>query len=119
MSSPDAWTLPLAIDSAGALGGAEHASSAERLRLVLDVVPGERPLLPEFGCGIHHMSSIESDLERQLAAALVEEALDRWAPWARVERVDVTHVSGERITLVISTATEKMELECERATVSK
>jgi phage baseplate assembly protein W len=119
MAANEPWTLPLSVDTSGELGGKSHGRLADRLRLILEVAPGERPLLPEFGCALHRMSSIDTARERQIAAALAEEALDRWAPWARVSRVDVTSVSADRVGLVISSATEKMELEIERAATER
>ncbi len=119
MAADDPWTLPLAVDANGDLGGKTLGGLADRLRLVLGVAPGERPLLPGFGCGLHRMRSITTERERQIAAALVEEALDRWAPWARVDRVEVARVTAGRVDLVIWTATEKMELEVERAAAQR
>jgi hypothetical protein len=114
----DAWTLPLVVDAAGRIGGRRPPSVRERLRLVLEVEPGERPLLPEFGCAVHRMPSIESEHERQIAAVLVEEALERWAPWARVRRADVVGGTPRRLALVLSTPAGKMELEIERVRAS-
>ena len=40
----------------------------ERLRLILEVRPGERPLLPSFGCRVHDLEAIDSEHERQVCA---------------------------------------------------
>jgi len=65
---------------------------AERARLVLEIVPGERRLLPDLGCRLHCLPRIAAPAERQLAAACVEEALERWLPDLRVERAEVVEV---------------------------
>lgn len=68
------------------------SETARRARLVLEVVPGERRLLPGFGCRIHEIPSLSTSAERQLAAACVEDALERWAPDLGVERAEVLPV---------------------------
>jgi len=71
------------------LSGAPPDHVLERMRRVLEIVPGERPLLPQFGCRIHFLSSLATREDRLLAAALVEEALERWLPELRVDRAEV------------------------------
>ena len=71
----------------------------ERLRLILEVRPGERPLLPAFGCRVHDLEAIETEHERQVAAALIEKALRDWAPWVGVRRVNLLEVEGGRVRL--------------------
>ena len=109
----DRLTLPFAFDAEGRLtGGSRGATSAsqvghsgrrsgsslaERMRLVLEVVPGERPLLPEFGCAVQHMKQISTPRERQVAAALIEDALERWLPSVRVVGVDMVDGGADRL----------------------
>ncbi len=62
---------------------------ARAARRVLEIVPGERRLLPEFGCRIHALGSLRAARDRDLAAGLVEEALERWAPHLEVDRAEV------------------------------
>jgi phage baseplate assembly protein W len=71
------------------------SSVSSRAALVLAVAPGERRLLPEFGCRVHELPSIESGEECQLAAALVEEALECWTPDLGVERTEVETTDRE------------------------
>lgn len=77
--------------------GADAGLVEERLRLLLEVRPGERPLLPSFGCRVHGMAAIETQHDQQLAAVFVEEALGEWAPWAGVRRVRILAVEGVKI----------------------
>jgi phage baseplate assembly protein W len=74
---------------------------ARTARLVLEVVPGERRLLPEFGCRVHLLPSISTDADRRLAAALIEEALELWVPSLRVDRADVTSVEDGSIAIAL------------------
>jgi phage baseplate assembly protein W len=85
------------LDGIFAAGG----SVLDRLRLLLEVVPGERPLLPEFGCVIHQLPSLAGVEERQIAGALVEETIERWMPRLGVERVEVLSASEGRARLAL------------------
>lgn len=86
------WSLPLALAADGRFPALRPAPVADTARLILEVVPGERRLLPAFGCRVHLLAAIDSAADRELAAVLVEEALERWAPDLRVERAEVTSV---------------------------
>jgi hypothetical protein len=62
---------------------------AGRARLVLEIVPGERRREPAFGCRVHFLPEIETEEDRQIAAALIEEAIETWLPGLGVERARV------------------------------
>jgi len=60
----------------------------QAIRIVLGTAPGERPMRPEFGCGIHDYVFAPGDGET--AGRLAHEvrvALNRWEP--RIEVTDV------------------------------
>ena len=86
----------------------------ERLRLILEVRPGERPLLPSFGCRVHDLEAIDSEHARQVAAVLIEEALRDWAPWAGVRRVSLLDVEEDRIRLRLTGRMPSLELSFHR-----
>jgi phage baseplate assembly protein W len=92
---------------------AAAGSVLDRLRLLLEVVPGERPLLPEFGCVIHQLPSLAGVEERQIAGALVEEAIERWMPRLGVERVEVLGASERRARLALRVRGSWHDLELE------
>ena len=85
------WAFPLRLDSAGSfvLSGGEQEIE-EAIRLILGTSFGERPLRPEYGCGIHDLvfDTIDAGLSAKVAAA-VRASLVRWEP-----RIDVTDVSA-------------------------
>lgn len=91
------WRLPLLLGDDGAVPSTRGDAVADTARLVLEVVPGERPFLPEFGCRVHLLPVPATTAERQVMAALMEESLERWVPWLAAERVEVTAVEGRRI----------------------
>ena len=109
----DGWSLPLEIQRDGRIRESDGGRLVERARLVLEVVPGERPLRPEFGCRVHYLASLQTAEERQLAAALLEEALQRWLPQFGVERVDVLDVDGGRLTIALLAAGRRQQLTLE------
>ena len=73
--------------------------------------PGERPLLPGFGCRIHGMQSLRTEAERHLGAALIEEAIERWVPWLRVDRVEILEARSGIVRLAVERRSERGELE--------
>lgn len=79
------------VDPASSDRTAAHRPGADvvaRARRVLEIVPGERRLLPEFGCRIHALRALGTTRDRELAAGLVEEALERWTD-LDVDRAEV------------------------------
>ncbi len=85
------WAFPLRLDSAGSFvlsGGQQEVEEA--IRLILGTSFGERPLRPEYGCGIHDLvfDTLDAGLAGKVAAQ-VRASLARWEP-----RIDVTEVSA-------------------------
>lgn len=81
--------FPLRVDRRGSLALAHQDDDVrEAIMIILGTAPGERPMRPEFGCGIHDyvFESIDaytvSCIERE-----VRIALDRWEP--RIEVLDI------------------------------
>src|ERR1019366_5943109 len=76
------WAFPLHLDSAGsfALSGGEQEIE-EPMRLILGTSFGERPLRPEYGCGIHDLvfDTVDAALAGKVAAQ-VRASLARWEP---------------------------------------
>jgi len=94
----------------------DRAPPAERLRRILEVAPGERPLAPEFGCRIHALGAFDAldDSGRHLAEALVEEALERWAPWARVRRATLLEATASSVRVAVVAACGRHEIDLSR-----
>lgn len=83
------WGFPLRVDATGGIGMVEREQEIEEaIRLVLGTAPGERPMRPEFGCGIHDYVFAPNDgATAGLIAYEVRAALLRWEP--RIEVGDV------------------------------
>ena len=81
--------FPLRVDRGGPVALSSGVDDVEEaIKLILGTAPGERPMRPEFGCGIHDFVFESMD-----ASALgkieheIRDALDRWEP--RIEVLDV------------------------------
>jgi hypothetical protein len=85
------WAFPLRLDSTGSfvLSSGERELD-EAIRLILGTAYGERPMRPEYGCGIHDLvfDSIDAGLAGRVATE-VRASLTRWEP-----RIEVTGVSA-------------------------
>lgn len=95
------WSLPLVPGPDGSLPDQRAQPVEDTLRLLLEIVPGERPLRPEFGCRIHFLGNLASPQERGLAACLVEEAIERWAPELGADRVEVSPLKGSQAEISV------------------
>jgi phage baseplate assembly protein W len=83
------WGFPMRVSATGGIGMVEREQEIdEAIRLVLGTAPGERPMRPEFGCGIHDYVFAPGDgATAGRIAYEVRAALDRWEP--RIEVTDV------------------------------
>jgi phage baseplate assembly protein W len=95
--------FPLRVDRRGSLalvgGGVDVA---EAITLILGTAPGERPMRPEFGCGIHDY--IFETIDAFTMARLEQEirtALDRWEPRIEVLEIDFDVSNAARGELMI------------------
>ncbi len=74
---------------------------ADTARLILGVAPGERRGLPVFGWEGHRLADLSTRVEREAACVFAEDALRRWAPDLRVNRVEIRTVEGRRVGLAL------------------
>jgi phage baseplate assembly protein W len=83
------WAFPLSVDPTGSIGLAGGRQKLEQsMRLVLGTAFGERPMRPEFGCGIHDFVFAAMNVTTfGRIAHEVRSSLARWE--TRVEVVDV------------------------------
>ena len=86
------WAWPAGVDSTGGLALVSgDPELTQALRLLLGPAPGERPMRPEFGCGVHDLVFDPGDgTLAGLVAHEVRAALLRWEPRVDVTDVDVT-----------------------------
>ena len=82
--------FPLQVDRRGGIALARDETDIEQaIELILATAPGERPMRPEFGCGVHDFvfDSIDATAVGRMELA-IRDALDRWEPRVFVETVE-------------------------------
>jgi uncharacterized protein len=84
--------FPMGLDATGSIKLVSHEQEIEEsIRLIIGTAPGERPMRPEYGCGIHNyiFASVDPDTAGRIASE-VRSSLVRWEPRIAVRGVDVT-----------------------------
>ena len=82
--------FPLQVDRRGGIALARDETDIEQaIELILATAPGERPMRPEFGCGVHEFvfDSIDASTVGKMEDA-IRDALDHWEPRVVVETVE-------------------------------
>ena len=97
--------FPLQVDRRGGIALARDETDVEQaIELILATAPGERPMRPEFGCGVHDFvfDTIDASTIGKMELA-IRDALDRWEPRVIVETVefDLDEVSEGRLIIDI------------------
>ncbi len=97
------WAFPLRTDATGRIALVSRDKEIEEsIRLILGTAYGERPMRPEFGCGIHDYVFAPADSETaNKIAAEVRASLRRWEPRIRVRDVVVSFDEADTSTLYI------------------
>jgi phage baseplate assembly protein W len=103
------WSYPLGTDASGSIALSSEDQDLQRaIRLILATAPGERPMRPGFGCGIHEYVFAPADATTAGRIAVeVKRSLKFWEPRIDVRGVDVTVDQFSRNTLYINIAYEK------------
>ena len=100
------WAFPLRMGPTGGIAlVSQEQEIEESIRLILGTAPGERPMRPDFGCGVHDYVFAAVDATTAgLVAFDVRSALTRWEP--RIEVIDVVvtpelQADGDRLLIDI------------------
>ncbi len=87
------WAFPVRPDKTGGIAlVSRDRELAESIELILRTPKGDRPMRPEFGCGI--WDELFSPMDATTAGRVaydVRAALERWEPRINVAAVDVTY----------------------------
>ncbi|MGH9070726.1 MAG: GPW/gp25 family protein [Acidimicrobiales bacterium] len=95
--------FPMRTDPTGGIAlVSSHVEIEEAIRLVLGTTYGERPMRPEFGCGIHDyvFAPVNATTAGRLAYE-VRLSLRRWEPRIDVADVEVSFAPEDPSTLFI------------------
>ena len=97
------WAFPLGVSSTGGIAMVRGTEEIEQsIYLILSTTPGERPMRPEFGCGLvdYVFAPMDPGTFGEISVA-VGEALDRWEPRIEVLDVDVDlHPGDDSVVLI-------------------
>lgn len=82
------WRYPLGTDASGSIALTSDERDLEQaMRLILATARGERPMRPEFGCGIHDYVFAPADATTAGRLSLeVKRSLSFWEPRGAEER---------------------------------
>ena len=97
--------FPLQVDRRGGIALARDEQDIDQaIQLILGTAPGERPMRPEFGCGVHDFvfDTIDAGTVGRMEEAICS-ALSRWEPRIEVRSVDfdLTHAVEGLLTIDI------------------
>ena len=97
--------FPLQVDRRGGIALARDETDIEQaIELILATAQGERPMRPEFGCGVHDFvfDSIDAGTVGKMELA-IRDALDRWEPRVVVQTIefDLSGVGEGRLMIDI------------------
>ena len=98
--------FPLQVDRRGGIALASDETDIDQaIQLILGTAPGERPMRPEFGCGVHDFvfDTIDAATAGRLETE-VRRALERWEPRIDVEDIDFDLSGVDEGRLLISIA---------------
>jgi len=98
------WQFPFAFDpSSGRVQASEYEENIRQcITVILGTKPGERQMLPNFGCRIHElMFAPNTRATSTLIAHYVEEALGRWEPRIEVTKVESWPDPGGRVRVLV------------------
>jgi phage baseplate assembly protein W len=94
------FAFPMGIDDQGGIlmvGGTDNIDRS--IRLIMGTAYGERPMRPEFGCGIHDLLFDSTSLELLgQVQAQVTASLRRWE--TRADIIDVSASYGDDPTVI-------------------
>ena len=96
--------FPLQVDRRGGIALARDETDIEQaIELILSTAPGERPMRPEFGCGVHDFvfDTIDATTVAQMEGT-VRDALDHWEPRIEVIAVEFDLTAVDRGELLIN-----------------
>ena len=96
--------FPLQVDRRGGIALAHDETDVDQaIQLILGTAPGERPMRPEFGCGVHDFvfDTIDAGTVARMETE-IRAALDRWEPRIEVSELDFDLDGVERGELLIN-----------------
>jgi phage baseplate assembly protein W len=98
--------FPLQVDRRGGIALASDETDVDQaIHLILSTAKGERPMRPEFGCGVHDFvfDTIDAGTVARMETE-IRSALDRWEPRIEVQSLEFDLDGVDRGELLIHIA---------------
>lgn len=113
------WAFPLQINARGGLALARGVDDINQsIRIILETMPGERVMRPEFGCRAKELLFAPRNAEtRNQLVYFVEEALAQWEPRIRLQGVEVLENAENDGSWVVEIRYEVKDTHDERSLV--
>jgi phage baseplate assembly protein W len=98
------WKFPVQLNDQHEIAMSRYEEDVqEAIWIILSTAPGERLMLPDFGCGIHEFVFAPNNTRTAgLVSFHVEEALNRWEPRIDLLEVKVRPDVGNPSMLLIN-----------------
>ena len=97
------WAFPVTTNAGEVLFSCAEANIKQSLILILGTAPGERVMLPEFGCRINELLfAANNSTTEGLAELYVRQAVERWEPRVVVSGVNSVIEFTDRNVLTIT-----------------
>ena len=95
--------FPLQVNPRGGITLATGERDIEQaIGIILETVPGERVMRPEFGCRVHELIFAPNNASTHgLIIHYVEQALERWEPRIQVREIEVNTDPNTGATLLV------------------
>jgi phage baseplate assembly protein W len=97
------WAFPLQFSPHGQIALARGERDIEQsIRIILETIPGERVMRPEFGCRAKELLFAPRNAATEgLLVQYVEQALVRWEPRINLLAVNVSNDKAQDGTLLV------------------
>ena len=97
------WSFPPRLSDRNRISLVQDDTDIKQsIYIIINTVPGERVMRPDFGCEIHSLIFWPAnDQTAAIAERYVREALGRWEPRIEIRELTITPGATERGELVI------------------
>ncbi len=96
------WKFPVQARTGEVVLSRYEEDIQEAIWIILSTAPGERLMLPDFGCGIHeYVFAPNNTRTAGMVRFHVQEALTRWEPRIILNQVQVETDPGDPAVLLI------------------
>ena len=111
--------FPLQVDPQGGIALATGERDIEQsIRIILETVPGERVMRPEFGCRVHELIFAPNNAATEgLLIHYIKQALERWEPRIELQTVEVSNALDAEATLLVEIKYQIKDTHDERSIV--